>query len=161
LAIAGGVFVAYHKTRNFIPKNGVNVSTDDSSSELLNEKRMALLLAGSDCTKHPSHQASSDGNCEATEMYKETENTETEFKDADTVVENDAVETDDAVEEDKDKNDVTARPEAVSDDKEEEECQDHHEKCEEWASTRECEKNPAYMLSKKGCRKSCLVCGTM
>lgn len=139
LAIAGGVFVAYHKP-NFIPKNGVNV-TDDSSE--LNEQRMA-----------------SDGTCEATEeMYKKTENKEREFKEADTVVENDAVETEDAVEEDKDENDVvTARPEEVSDD---EECQDHHEKCEEWASIGECKTNPAYMLSKKGCRKSCLVCGTM
>jgi prolyl 4-hydroxylase len=139
LAIAGGVFVAYHKP-NFIPKNGVNV-TDDSSE--LNEQRMAL-----------------DGTCEATEeMYKKTENKETEFKEADTVVENDAVETEDAVEEDKDENDVvTASPEEVSDD---EECQDHHEKCEEWASIGECKTNPAYMLSKKGCRKSCLVCGTI
>jgi hypothetical protein len=150
LAIAGGVFVAYHKP-NFIPKYGVNV-TDDSSE--LNEQQMALMGSAGDCKK------ASDGTCEATEeMYKKTENKETEFKEADTVVENDAVQTDDAVEEDKDENDVvTASPEEVSDD---EECQDHHEKCEEWASIGECKANPAYMLSKKGCRKSCLVCGTM
>jgi len=41
----------------------------------------------------------------------------------------------------------------------EEPCEDHHDDCERWATIGECTKNEAYMLSARGCRKSCLVCG--
>jgi hypothetical protein len=38
----------------------------------------------------------------------------------------------------------------------EEECVDNQESCEAWASTGECEKNPAFMT--ENCKKSCLLC---
>lgn len=39
------------------------------------------------------------------------------------------------------------------------ECVDTHESCEKWASTGECEANPAFM--KNNCKKSCFVCGSI
>jgi hypothetical protein len=38
-------------------------------------------------------------------------------------------------------------------------CDDNNERCEEWASNDECEKNPRYML--RECEKSCKVCETL
>jgi prolyl 4-hydroxylase len=39
------------------------------------------------------------------------------------------------------------------------ECVDNHESCEAWASTGECQENPAFMI--KNCQKSCFICGTI
>lgn len=35
-------------------------------------------------------------------------------------------------------------------------CEDHHERCEEWATWGECDKNPGYM--KDTCPLSCKAC---
>lgn len=157
LAIAGGLFVTYNKTQFAFSK-------DVNATESIVNERIALeheAPAGSDCDE------TDDGTCQANGMYKDTEKEE-ESKEADAVEENDDY---DAPVEDENEGDVAARAEQVIDDDEEkeeeedssseEECNDHHEKCEEWASIGECKKNPNYMLSRKGCRKSCLVCGTM
>ena len=151
LAIAGGLLVTY-KT-NFNSQNGVNVTESEVNERIALQD---VAPPGSDC-----QHSQADGTCEANEMYKDAVNNQ-EAKEND-IVANDAVtEPNDAVEEGDTEDDGTWRADQVTEaDNEDSECRDYHEKCDEWASVGECRKNPRYMLSKKGCRKSCLVCGTM
>ena len=102
---------------------------------------LKIISAEADCIH--------DGTCEASDMYKEKDVEE----EVETVGKVDKEGSDEMEIEGEGKEEV----ETLSKVQEEDSCIDEKERCEEWASMGECEKNPAYM--KLRCRKSCLICG--
>lgn len=166
LAIAGGLFVTYNT--NFNPVKSVNTTVTGASERIALEERAAA--ESSDCNKE-------DGTCNADSMYKdatdgeESSNSKEEVKADSSVADATAEEVEEeadvaepvdaAITHEGDTEEAVEEKQPETNDGENETCEDHHEKCDEWATVGECKKNPAYMLSKNGCRKSCLVCGKM